>query len=531
MSETITRTCDDVTVSCHLNEKAQCDVQAIRSISDDVTALLAVGHINPVHVRERKRFVEEIADEADRELVLGLLREIADDVVIARTSKRDTASTSNAANVSAKLDVEPWPEPVDGSELLSEVSAHIDQYLYLPRASADAIAAWSVLTHCREWLAFAPLLIPHSSTKRCGKTNALVLMTPIVRRGRLTSATGITPAVVFRLNERDHPTFCIDEAEKLKGRHADPDLVGLINHGYRKGGKHSRCVEKGGSFDVQDFDVFGFRALALIGKPWDTIADRAILVEMQRKPKGATVARFRESVVERTGLELARKARRWTTDEAKALREALDEAPRPVWLGDRDCDNWAGLFAIAAVAGDKWPQRIEHAARVLAGSREDDGDLGERLIHDVRTIFNSENTPPVIASGELLQKLNGIETSQWGDERDGRGLSTHSLARKLKPFGISPRLDRHPETHTPTRGYWLSDLTPVFERYPVPDSRPGNTVTLVTVAEEGTPGATEQPPASQHSANEKHGRGLFSAASVTTVTPLPAPRVADEVEV
>jgi len=445
-----------------------------------------------------------VASSKDRAKFLGLLRDTRPELdtlvevpaLLERLAAETAAAvlTSDAPGSGPNLDVEPWGDAVDGGALLDSLSALIRQYIHLPSEAADAIAVWAVLTHCVEWLMFAPLLVLSSASKRCGKTALLALITPVVRRGRLTSATGITPAVLFRLNERDRPTLCLDEAEKLQGRHADPNLLGLINDGYRRGGKVYRCVERVGSFDIQEFDAFGFRALALIGKAWDTVADRSVLISMERKPRTVRLARFHEAVVERIGSDIARRARRWTTDEKDALRIAYDAATRPTWLGDRDCDNWAGLFAVANVAGGRWPERIEAAARLLAGSRDEDGDAGERMIHDMRGAFASACEPPVIPSGELVQKLNAIETSAWGDLRDGRGLSTHALAARLRPFGVKPRAERHPATGAMVRGYWLADLRGVFERYPAPEADAGNAATIETL------GAGKRPPTTSQAA-------------------------------
>ena len=470
-----------------VNGRARCPVFLYDIAAPDKA--LVTDTFNVTSAKDRARFVGLLNDAHPD---LSTLNEIAPLLEQLAAETAAAALKGDTAEPRPNVDVEPWPDVVTGAALLEALSAHIRRYIYLPHEAADAIAAWIVLTHCVEWLTFAPLLVLASASKRCGKTVLLAILKPAVRRARLTSATGITPAVLFRLNERDKPTFLLDEAEKLQGRHADPDLLGLINVGYRRGATAMRCVERSGSFDVQEFDAFGFRALALIGKVWDTVADRAVMIPMQRKPRAVRVARFQESAVEQVGHDFGRQSRRWTSDSLAKLQAAYDEVPRPLWLGDRDCDNWAGLFAVASVAGGDWPERIEAAARFLAGSRDDDGDVGERLVHDTRATFTAEGEPPVISSGELVTKLNAIETSPWGDSRDGRGLSTHALAARFRLFEVKPRAERHPETHAMVRGYWLSDLRAVFERYPAPEPDDRNTATLETIpAAKGTPTATQ----------------------------------------
>src|SRR5439155_10637885 len=136
-----------------------------------------------------------------------------------------------------------------------------------------------------------------------------------------------------------HPTLCIDEAERLAGRNADRELIGMLNAGYRRGARVQRCVERNGDYEVADFDAYGFRALAAIGRLWDTIMDRAIVARLERRPSDATVRRFAERMVEREGLGFARRLRRWADDHREQVAAAVLESPRPDWLDDRACDN------------------------------------------------------------------------------------------------------------------------------------------------------------------------------------------------
>lgn len=418
-------------------------------------------------------------DPAYHEEATALLEEAAIVSLHARVEVRTPAPPPGAS-------VEPWAVAVDGADMLARMVTHIRRYVYLPDAASDAVALWCVLTWGLEWVTFAPLLSICSASKRCGKSTLLDVITALVRRGRLTSAGGITPAVVFRLNALQHPTFLIDEAEKLTGRHADPELVGLLNVGYRRGAVVMRCVDRNDGMEIEEFDAFGFRVLAAIGRPWDTVADRSVMIQLERKARDEAVARYHATAVEAQGAVLARQALRWITDHQDGIQTRLGTVERPAWLSDRDCDNWAGLFAIAGEAGGEWPARALDAARQLAGAREDDGDEAERLVHDMRAIFHRPGGAIVgLPSGTIVERLNEIETSPWGAKRDGRGITAHELARRLKAFGVAPRQARNPNTGDNIRGYWLADLQSVFHRYPAP---------AVAVVTDVTVGAGDTPP-------------------------------------
>ena len=309
---------------------------------------------------------------------------------------------------------------------------------------------------------YAPLLQLHSATKRSGKTLLLDLIRPLVRRGFKCSGIGITAAAMFRLNESKRPTLLIDEAERLGGLDHAHDLIGLLNDGYLRGGMVVRV--SGDNHDVRAFDAFGFRAVAAIGSLWDTIEDRAIRILLSRKPREISLQSINILDAMEEGVELARRACRWAQDNADEVAIAARNASRPHGMDDRACDCWAPLFAVASVAGAEWPERAEESAKALT-RRDHDADRGEQMIHDLRRVFAEHGNPEVISSGQVVEGLNRIETSPWGDYRHREGISPHKLAHLMKPFGVKPRKARQKSDGTSVGGWWLQDLLPLFEGY------------------------------------------------------------------
>jgi len=367
-------------------------------------------------------------------------------------------------------DPEPFPDQVDGSEILCELAKYVSDFSQMPEGGSEAVAVWAAATWFVEHAYIAPILALQSPTKRTGKTTVLDLLSRVVRRPLLTSGVGATPAVLFRANDKFRPTFLLDEAEKLRTKFGGgSQLISLLNSGHRRGGTVQRCAEVNGSFRVETFDAFGFRAVALIGDVWDTLADRAIILRMQRATGDADILPFLKHIedVETRGELLARKLVRWASGVGGEFRTAWSNAEYPDWLNDRERDNWSTLLGVAQLAGGQWPSRLRDASRQLASEPAEDGDPGERLIHDIREIFETFDRPEAIKSGDLVRELGDIETSPWGEKRGGKGLSTHKLARMLKPFGVRPNQDRT-SAGEKVRGYWLSDLQPVFDRYSCP---------------------------------------------------------------
>ena len=375
----------------------------------------------------------------------------------------DLNNTSNGTKQS-ELEIEPWPESVDGANLLQEIKDWIETYVFVPEDEVVAITLWVVATWFVDKAYFAPILAILSPTMRAGKTLLLDLLRCICRKSEMTSGVGATPAVIYRLNDQCHPTFLIDEAEKLSGIDGGKEIIGLLNTGYRRGSKVTRCREKkGGEYVMDQFDAFGFRAVVSTRELWSTLMDRAIVIRIKRKSKTDLVRRFNGRHVEQEGYESCRKINRFAQDCLNAFQSVETQAPRPTWLHDRACDNWAPLFAVARLAGGIWPDLALDAAKALSNISEDN-DWPERLIHDIRQVYKDADWPEVIQSGPLVEYLNQMESSPWGDLRKGHGISTHKLAVMLKPFGVRPAQNRDQQGQK-VRGYWLKDLRPIFDSY------------------------------------------------------------------
>ena len=411
--------------------------------------------------------VDGLRQVALREEAIKTLREIG-----VRSSARmvDAALTppheKTHEDAIAAEEIALWPEEVSGVELLDETRDWMAGYVVASKESLIAITLWAVATWFVAAAYFALILAILSPTKRSGKTLLLDLLRWICRKAELTSGVGITSAVIFRLNEQCQPTFLIDEAEKLGGKNANQEIISLLNQGYRRGSTVPRCREKGGEYIIERFNAFGFRAVAAIGGLWDTLLDRAVIIQMKRKPRTQKTRHFNGREVEIEGKALSRKINRFAQDNMEAFGEFQRNAPRPDWLNDRACDNWSSLFTVAELAGGTWPQKALDAAKALSIAAAD-GDRTEQLIQDIRQVFTDEQWPEVIKSGDLIQALNGIESSPWGDYNKGNGMTTHKVAAMFKPFEIRPHQERDSRGEK-IRGYWLKDLQETFRRYPPP---------------------------------------------------------------
>jgi len=352
-------------------------------------------------------------------------------------------------------DPEPWPDPVDGRELLEEIKETIEHLVILPEQSAIAAALWILHAHTQDAAFISPLLALCSPEKRCGKTTLLQVVGELTPRSLF--ASNITPPALFRTVEKYKPTLLIDEADTFL--QDNDELRGILNAGHTQ--KTAYVVRtKEPDFEPVMFKTWCPKAIAMIGKLKDTLEDRSIVCQLRRKSSGEKVERLRQDRLAAL-LPVRRKAWRWGRDNLDNLRNV--EPTVPPELHDRAADNWRPLLAISEAIGGKWPEHARHAA--LALSCRDAGEtesIRELLLSDIRTMFENQNTDRLF-SENIVNALGGMEDRPWPEYVNGHEITKGKLARLLKPFKIAPRPVRI--GNDAAKGYLLEDFRDAFARY------------------------------------------------------------------
>ena len=179
---------------------------------------------------------------------------------------------------------------------LDAAHAYSTGYVVFPSPHEPvAVALWTAHAHAADAAETSPYLAATSAEKRSGKTRLLDVLEQLTPR----PWRAVTPseAVVFRKLAQDHPTLLLDEVDAIFGtkRQADSHegLRAILNAGNRRGTTVPRIVGEGKRMRVEDFDVFGPKALAGIGRMPDTVADRSIPVRLERRARTEPVAKFR----------------------------------------------------------------------------------------------------------------------------------------------------------------------------------------------------------------------------------------------
>jgi putative DNA primase/helicase len=380
---------------------------------------------------------------------LGIRKTALDKLV-----KKRRAEATEDGSALPHWKVEPWDIEVSGAELLDEIKSVFRRYIVLPKKAGVALALWTLHAWTMDAGDISPFMVLVSPTKRCGKTNTLTVLYYLTPRSEL--ASNISPSALFRYIEDVRPTLLMDEADSFMKE--NEEMRGILNSGHTKtGATVIRNVEVNGEHKPRRFSTWSPKAIATIRALADTLEDRAIVVQLQRKPTGASVARLRKRDSDEFAT-LRSKAKRWADDNFSKLTDPEPDIPDV--LNDRAADNWRPLLAIADLAGRDWRTWARDAACVLSGEGHDTA-VNVELLADIRLAFGDLDA---IRSMDLTAKLNSDLERPWASWKQGKALTQRQLAGLLRPFGIISERVESPGLPQ-ARGYKRAHFEEAWEAY------------------------------------------------------------------
>lgn len=354
-------------------------------------------------------------------------------------------------------EINPFAGTVDGGLLLDQMEAIIKSHLALPKGAAEAIVLWCLCTYCINNFRIFPKLFIYSPMKGCGKTTALEVLSGFAAKSLPVS--GITPAVVFRVIEKEQPTLMIDEADQHLKR-ASGDMTGILNSGHTVStAAILRSNPK--TFETEKFSTWSPMVIAAIGTIRATIMDRSITIPLQRmtKKQKKSIKKIPYDFANQM-LVFRQELLKWSQDNEVNCKANIITPPD---IGNnRAQDNWTPLFTIAALISPKWLTKCEKAYKLLE-AKKDSSDPRDLLLNDIQTILLAYNGKS-IASEKLISFLTANSDSLWTEYNAGRPITPRGLAAMLKDFGIKPKRLRQ-GSNANNRGYDIIDFDDAFNRY------------------------------------------------------------------
>lgn len=359
------------------------------------------------------------------------------------------------ANDAPFQEIDPWPHPVNGAELLESVVNTIHKYVICNVHTARAAALWIVHTYLLDVIYCSPLAIITAPDKGCGKSTLLDVMADMVYQPIPTAS--ISPAALYRTIEEYQPTLLIDEVDSFLA--GDEAMRGIINCGHkRKAAFVMRC--DGDDSKPKRFSTWSAKVLSGISAKnlHDTITSRAIMLELRKKLPTETIASNRNNQAEYQ--TISRKLVRWTSDIKDQVQQSNTTLPNG--LDDRQKDNWEPLLAIADIAGGPWPQIARETAIAICSKAETKSYKTE-LLEDIQTVFELKNIDRV-STTNLIKYLCEDQEANWATYNHGKEISPKQLAKLLSGYAIVSNTVRFGAYET-AKGYYKTQFLDVWARY------------------------------------------------------------------
>ena len=348
---------------------------------------------------------------------------------------RASASDDNAlqGHVLRWTEPEPWPEPVDGADLLDDLVELIQHFVVLPDGGAEAVTLWALYAWVFEAFDVAPNLMVTAPEREAGKTRVTELLSWMVPYPKPVSDA--SAAAIIRGIERDHPTLLFDEAQHFLKRRPDDPIRGILLASFsRRFAAVERC--EGDNNEPCVFSTFTPKAMngRKLANIDDMLTSRSVVIAMTRAPGLMPELRVDRDPV---GDNTRRRCARWRDDHMAVLRDADPDTGGRI---GRVAQVWRPLFAIADAAGTTWSDKARAAADSLAtltATVADSDTLGTMLLADVRTVFSDAGDPEHMPSKQIDEALIRLPERPWATLRHGdKPMTAQKRGNLLKPYGI-----------------------------------------------------------------------------------------------
>lgn len=316
------------------------------------------------------------------------------------------------------------------------------------------ITTWIFGTHFHRCFPLYPFLWIQSPTKRCGKTKLLELLSELSFNSDGIQ-TAPTEAVLFRVPAITAGTLCWDEAENLHNHKEKGERLEILNSAYRKGTKIPRC--EGKEYEVTFFEVFRPIAIAGISFLPDTVADRALKVELIRKRKDEKVKRLQIDRLQSELQSLRDGLHIFALERTPVIMEAYSpfrDELIPNSVDDRLRDAFEILISIAGgiFLYDNFKRVLgflQEAAEALSGIRAlDEGDVAFiRAVEILKSRMEANKQQQFILTSDKAVEIFEKGGLEWVKEPED--------ARKiLRKLGF--RSDNHRVQGNQLRGYKIT---------------------------------------------------------------------------
>jgi len=349
-------------------------------------------------------------------------------------------------------------EGIDGTELISWMANTIMRYVAIDVKDAFVVSLWILHTYLQESFEVSPYLLISSPTKRCGKTKLITLLSKLSCNALYSS--NISPAGIYRIIELEKPlTLLIDEFDAVYNDRSETGEAfrGILNAGHYKNNAYVIRVDNG---KPSKFSTYCSKAIAKIGNFPETIEDRGIKIEMERKRPDLKLEKIPQG--KDAFFELKVAIFWWINTHKEEIEKAYSEIDILV-ENDRARDNFLPLLAVAKVISDELFQAIK---TIFEGKKYEENEIEIQILRDIKEVFEEKGINE-ISTSELIEELCKDDTKPWATFSNGKPITPHKLGRILSKFHIQHHYTKD-SNGKKVRGYSLDSFKNVFEKYLTP---------------------------------------------------------------
>lgn len=337
--------------------------------------------------------------------------------------------------------------PTAVADILFETMAFLRRFvIFQDPTHYELLALWIFHTHAFPAAYATPYIYVKSAEPQSGKTRTIEAAELLAHSPIKTA--NMSPGALYASIESRQPTIFLDEVDAIFSGASNEDLRGMLNSGYKTGGKVSRqTMGKGGVREIEDYNTFCPKLLAGIdnGAIPATIADRCIVFDLKRKKRDETVERMNYRVVTPQAEELRDRIHAVAMASIEKL-STMEVADLPV-ISDRAFEISEPLLQIAMLARG-WSKRGRDAIVHIFSTRKPAETEQTKALRIARDLF-ADGFRDRISSAEFAAAME---------------MTTGKASRILTPYGITTTTIKFPGGHV-AKGYHKAGFVDAWERY------------------------------------------------------------------
>jgi len=350
----------------------------------------------------------------------------------------------------AALTLVPKPDPGLAS-LIDEMAKVYDRFITFPDPDSSYICAlwcaqtWLFATQTMHAVYTVGYLAFVSPVPNCGKSTALTI-TGALSFGRPELTISAKSAPIFRALTEKRTTLIFDELDTIV---ENPDLIAVLNSGYKKGAKTTRMVGK--QYDkVKDFETFGPKAFGYnrdsesLRAIKSALESRCIRIFLTRQTIAERQSKdmIRERTLDAMTAPLAERLMSWQFTVPNDLTPVFNAVVVKDFTG-RENEVWENVLAVAYLAG-QFERACAIARRIVFRNREDLQDHTKTdapFLKDLRNNLDrmcDEDGFSMELAAEVLRGLEGRSYGMGVGKRN-QPVSASSVASVLAKYGVRSR--------------------------------------------------------------------------------------------